>query len=54
VRAIMARGYGPYRLVISREGFALLRGATQIRFRLGAPATMPARIECWNEVTSEQ
>ena len=51
LRAMMARGYGPYRLVISREGFALLRGAVQVRFRLVAAATASARIECWNEVT---
>jgi hypothetical protein len=54
LRAILARGHGPYRLVISREGFALLRGAMQIRFRLGAPATTSARVECWNEAAVEQ
>lgn len=54
LRAMLARAFGPYRLVTSREGFALLRGAVQIRFRLGVPATTPARVECWNEIASEQ
>jgi hypothetical protein len=54
LRAMLAGGYGPYRLVNSREGFALLRGAIHIRFRLGIPATAPARIECWDEVVVEQ
>ncbi len=53
LRAILAGGYGPYRLVISREAFALLRGAIHIRFRLGIPATVPARIDCWDEVAAE-
>lgn len=42
LRAILARRSGPYRLVISREGFALLREVTQVRFRAGG-------IDCWQE-----
>ena len=51
LRAMMARGYGPYRLVNSREGFALLRGAVRVRFRFGVAATASARIECWEAVS---
>lgn len=54
LRANLARGYGPYRMVNSREGFALLRGAIRIRFRFGLPATAAARIECWDEVNVEE
>ena len=42
LRAILARRHGPYRLVISREGFALMRGPTRVRFKAGG-------IECWEE-----
>jgi hypothetical protein len=42
LRAILARRSGPYRLVISREGFALMRGPSRVRFNAGG-------IECWEE-----
>jgi hypothetical protein len=47
LRAILARRSGPYRLVISREGFALMRGPARVRFKAGG-------IECWEGSTSEE
>jgi hypothetical protein len=47
LRAILARRDGPYRLVISREGFALMRGSTHVRFKSGG-------IECWEGNASEE
>ncbi len=44
--AILARRYGPYRLVFSREGFALMRGNVDVRFRSG--------IDCWKEEIIEE
>src|SRR5688572_11252650 len=47
LRTILARRDGPYRLVISREGFALMRGPTRVRFKAGG-------IECWEGDASEE
>jgi hypothetical protein len=41
LRESFAQRPGPYRLVIAREGFALLRGHLRVRFKSG--------IECWEE-----
>jgi hypothetical protein len=46
LRGILARSYGPYRLVTSREGFALLRGGVQVRIR--------SQIQCWEEHALEE
>jgi hypothetical protein len=54
LRAMLARRYGPYRLVISREGFALLRGGIQVRMRPGNEFDPRARIQCWEEMTPDE
>jgi hypothetical protein len=41
LRETLARREGPYRLIIAREGFALMRGHFLVRFNSG--------IECWEE-----
>jgi hypothetical protein len=41
LRETFARRPGPYRLVIAREGFALMRGHLRVRFKSG--------VECWEE-----
>jgi hypothetical protein len=41
LRETLARRDGPYRLIIAREGFALMRGHLLVRFKAG--------IECWEE-----
>jgi len=43
---ILARRSGPYRLVIAREGFALMRAHVRVRFKSG--------VECWEETKFEE
>jgi hypothetical protein len=54
LRAILARRYGPYRLVISREGFALMRVDIQVRYRSGDAFNPRARFQCWEEQAVEE
>jgi hypothetical protein len=54
LRAILARRYGPYRLVISREGFALVRVDVEVRFRSADPFNPRPRFQCWEEQTVEE
>jgi len=54
LRAILARRYGPYRLVISREGFALTRLDIQIRIRSASEFNPRAQLQCWEEQTLEE
>ena len=54
LRSMLARRYGPYRLVMSREGFALLRGGVQVRIRSATELNPRAQIQCWEEVTAAE
>ena len=54
LRAILARRYGPYRLVVSREGFALLRAGLQVRIRSASDFNPRAQLQCWEEHTVEE
>lgn len=53
LRDLLARRHGPYRLVISREGFALLRAGMQVRFRSANAYNPRAQIQCWEEHAGE-
>ncbi len=50
----LARRYGPYRLVISREGFALIRGGVQVRIRAANELNPRAQLQCWEEMNVEE
>jgi hypothetical protein len=54
LRSIFAQRHGPYRLVISREGFALLRGGIQVRIRSANDFNPRAQLQCWEEHTLEE
>jgi hypothetical protein len=54
LRAVLARGYGPFRLVISREGFALMHGDIQVRMRSANDFNPRAQIQCWEEHAVEE
>ncbi|HEX6396503.1 MAG TPA: hypothetical protein VFZ95_03705 [Steroidobacteraceae bacterium] len=54
LRAMLARRYGPYRLVISREGFALMRLDIQVRIRSASEFNPRAQIQCWEENVIEE
>lgn len=46
LRDTFAQRSGPYRLIIAREGFAMMRAHLRVRFKSG--------IECWEEMPFEQ
>jgi hypothetical protein len=54
LRAILARRHGPYRLVISHAGFALMRVDIQVRYRSRDPFDPRAQIQCWEEQAIEE
>lgn len=54
LRSILARRFGPYRLVVSREGFALLRGGIQVRIRSASDFNPRAQLQCWEEQVVEE
>jgi hypothetical protein len=51
---MLARRYGPYRLVISRQGFALLRSGIQVRIRSANEYNPRASIQCWDEKSVDE
>jgi len=54
LRAILARRHGPYRLVISHGGFALMRVDIQVRYRSADPFNPRDQFQCWEEQTIEE
>lgn len=54
LRAMLALRHGPYRLVISREGFALMRAHIQVRIRSANAFNPDAQAQCWEEQTLEE
>lgn len=54
LRDLLVRRHGPYRLVISREGFALLRAGIQVRVRAANEFNPRAQLQCWEEHAVEQ
>jgi hypothetical protein len=54
LRAILARRHGPYRLVISREGFALMRLDIQVRVRSANEFNPRAQLRCREERALEE
>jgi hypothetical protein len=54
LRASLARRHGPYRLVISHGGFALMRVDVQVRYRSADPFNPRDQFQCWEEQTIEE